>query len=569
MGFKNISKGIRSAMMAMTTLLAVQAVQAQAPTTVDCEKGLAYLVLTSESESFLYSVPVEGTPTATSIGSLGGSTYNALGYNSKDGFLYAIDNSDRTIYRIGANGGQVSVTLDDPTDILGTSAMFPPGSTQKRPYTAGDITNGGIYYLYNSATKNLVAVDLNTGKVTQRLNVGTELPTLTGQIDDIVFNPLNGKIYSVTSAKEVVEYDPAANTIAKIGTVGGALPTGLNGTMFIDMSGTLYVGSNTNNRLYSIANIATPPTNGTYTSAQFSAPSFPLDLKLLDGARCPKIVAPSAQNDSLCINAYGDYVLDIINNTNPVVDGVVKDNPGSFPINVRSVKLYVDSSAATPFDADGIIEIPSKGTFTLDATTGKITFKPAEKFQGEAVIWYTVNDNPGTTGYSPSTSNKARIKICSEKPLPVFFTSVTAELINGQLVVNWGTAWEANNNHFEIEVSHDGKNFKKIGDAASKAPNGFSATPLDYSATFDMNGGSLAGIAIFSMAFIALLFNRKNKMFYTLALVAGLGVFGFSSCSKSDAVGDVKTSNTLYVRVKQVDNDLSTKTSKVVTVVKK
>ncbi len=62
-------------------------------------------------------------------------------------------------------------------------------------------------------------------------------------------------------------------------------------------------------------------------------------------------------------------------------------------------------------------------------------------------------------------------------PLPVKLTSFTAEAVNQNVILNWATAAELNNNGFEIEKSLDGKHFEKI---AFVKGNGTSARVNKY-----------------------------------------------------------------------------------------
>ena len=51
-------------------------------------------------------------------------------------------------------------------------------------------------------------------------------------------------------------------------------------------------------------------------------------------------------------------------------------------------------------------------------------------------------------------------------PLPVKLISFTAKAIEKDAILNWSTATEKNNDHFEIERSNDGVNFTKAGDVS-------------------------------------------------------------------------------------------------------
>lgn len=74
-----------------------------------------------------------------------------------------------------------------------------------------------------------------------------------------------------------------------------------------------------------------------------------------------------------------------------------------------------------------------------------------------------------STGVWPSTANTTTVTrrgvvfiTSTDAPLPVKLTSFTAEQANQNVVLNWVTAVEINNNGFEVEKSFDGKNFEKI-----------------------------------------------------------------------------------------------------------
>ena len=67
--------------------------------------------------------------------------------------------------------------------------------------------------------------------------------------------------------------------------------------------------------------------------------------------------------------------------------------------------------------------------------------------------------------------------------LPVAFSYFSGRAEGSQVLLNWGTALEANVKNFEIERSVDGSTFLLRGTADSKAPGGNSSSPLDYSYT--------------------------------------------------------------------------------------
>lgn len=147
--------------------------------------------------------------------------------------------------------------------------------------------------------------------------------------------------------------------------------------------------------------------------------------------------------------------------------------------------------------------------------------------------------------------------------LPVTFGSVNAAVKNNNLSISWTTEKETANDHFEIEASADGQQFKKIATVTSKATNGNSDTALNYNWT---SNGSLP-IAAFSLVGLALIpfSNSGRRKVWTLALaVLSVGAFTIAGCSKS---GDAISNNSsYYIRIAQVDQDGTKTYSKVVRV---
>jgi len=77
--------------------------------------------------------------------------------------------------------------------------------------------------------------------------------------------------------------------------------------------------------------------------------------------------------------------------------------------------------------------------------------------------------------------------------LPVDFMSFTGQCKNDQVVLDWSTANEMNNDYFTIEKSSDGNSWQPIGTVKSK---GNSSNRQDYSFTPPENNGSLSWFRI-------------------------------------------------------------------------
>ena len=146
-------------------------------------------------------------------------------------------------------------------------------------------------------------------------------------------------------------------------------------------------------------------------------------------------------------------------------------------------------------------------------------------------------------------------------PLPVHFQTVSAVVKNEQLLVNWSTETETNNDHFLIQASNDGVNFKTIQTIQSKAADGNSNGTLEYSSTITLSTITAAGLLllIFGIGGASV---RKRKYGLCLLLLGGVLFFSCHKTELQNLIDDGK----LFVRIVQVDKDGTERTSKVVQV---
>ena len=148
--------------------------------------------------------------------------------------------------------------------------------------------------------------------------------------------------------------------------------------------------------------------------------------------------------------------------------------------------------------------------------------------------------------------------------VPVTMKDFTASISNGQLFVSWTTNTENNNSYFDIEISADGKNFKKAGTVLSKAPAGYSSSPLKYTCSMPLNKILLLGLGGMFTLLLLPMFKNKSRKYIVGATVIFSGLFIFNSgCKKMDLSAD-DTGKKLFVRIVQVDKDGIRSASKVV-----
>jgi hypothetical protein len=154
----------------------------------------------------------------------------------------------------------------------------------------------------------------------------------------------------------------------------------------------------------------------------------------------------------------------------------------------------------------------------------------------------------------------------TELALPVIWGSITAQLLNNALQVNWTVLTETNNDRFEIEASKDGKNFYKIGEVKTKADSGNSTTPTNYS--FSKNAKEVYGLLGISLFVLAIGFTRRKKIGLLLIAYSLLLIAFSAACNKKETPMETNKEGKLFIRIKQIDTDGNARYSKVIQAVK-
>ncbi len=147
--------------------------------------------------------------------------------------------------------------------------------------------------------------------------------------------------------------------------------------------------------------------------------------------------------------------------------------------------------------------------------------------------------------------------------LPVLFGHISATLKDNRLLVNWITETESNNDHFLLQLSSDGVNFKTIQTIKSKASDGNSSEPLEYSSAISFPALTAAGLLFLAFSMVRA---SAPKIKYRVLLFL-LGAISFGSCQKRDLFKSVDDGK-LFVRIIQVDKDGTETASKIIAVVK-
>ncbi|GMQ62826.1 DUF6923 family protein [Vallitalea maricola] len=221
----------------------------------------------------LYQIDlVTGSPTL--IGTITpNSSYNAIGFNVLDNYIYGYDITNNTIIRLSA---------DATADNLGTVPNLPA-----QAYNVGDVDLNGYLYLFRQNTNRFYVIDLDPNRSTylqlvdpannfqlQTSNFGVAITTQN--IADWAFNPVDGQLYAVTAAGQVIRINPITGAVTSLITAG--LPAANYGAVFFDIQGNFYAINNTNGNIYKITTTATTATATLFSTTVISTSN--------DGARC-------------------------------------------------------------------------------------------------------------------------------------------------------------------------------------------------------------------------------------------------------------------------------------------
>ncbi|HTG56708.1 MAG TPA: hypothetical protein VL943_10605 [Niabella sp.] len=227
-------------------------------------------------------------------------------------------------------------------------------------------------------------------------------------------------------------------------------------------------------------------------------------------------------------------------------------------------KYDVKNSTGTNFSDYAVgLAVASSGNFYLaiqGGTQGGV-YMLTRDVNGNFIM----SESPISAANDLGIADLATSYFPSSTVLPVVYGAISAQIVDRSLIVNWSTLSETNNDHFEIEVSKDGQRFTKAGTIDTKAINGNSDTAIDYnfSKTVDIPVAVMS-ISLLSLAIVALLVNRKNKLLFSAMMIMGVGL-AFASCSKSSDQVDVSGEGKLFVRIVQVDKDGKKSTSRIIT----
>ncbi len=187
--------------------------------------------------------------------------------------------------------------------------------------------------------------------------------------------------------------------------------------------------------------------------------------------------------------------------------------------------------------------------------------------KNDGTLWATGLNMSGQLGTGNNTDLNVFSLVSCNLVLPVRFGNVNADIEHQKLIVKWQTLQEIDNSHFEIEISRDGKMFKKIGTVMSKAQDGNSTTPMEYSFELVLQNNSLASLSLVPFLLLFSFIGKNKRKFLVLPLLFfGIASFLLLSCSKEQNIIPTNEKEIAFVRVKQVDKDSQAEFSNIIMV---
>ncbi|HWE57161.1 MAG TPA: Ig-like domain-containing protein [Acidimicrobiales bacterium] len=356
----------------------------------------------------------------TNIGSVnsGYTSYNAMGYDVQDNYIYAISTST-------SPGSVLKVAGDGTVTNLGVPSGLPAVQ-----YISGDMDNSGDLIVQTGTPNVFYSINVNTMTATQFTVSGS-----VGGANDMVW--INGSLYMVSgSTLYVVNLSTMTATSAPV----AGLASGNFGAAWSDKPDDLFVSNNANGQISQITGFtgATPTATLKVTGITTSNN---------DGAACKQasspFATPTATDDSYSVTA--DNTLSVT-----ATDGVLANDQGT----------NMTAAAVTG---------PSHGQLTL-GTDGSFTYTPTAGWSGPDSFTYQ-----GTDQYN-RVSNTATVTISVNLPTaPAAQNDSYSTAAGAPLTVVAATGVLANDSGTGIDVTADTQ--PADGQVTVNADGSFTYTP--------------------------------------------------------------------------------------------
>jgi len=259
--------------------------------------------------------------------------YNAVGYNVLDDYSYGLEQSSESLVRIGSNG------VTEPVfENIASSA-------------SGDMDRAGNLY-YRFRPTQLRSVNVTTGVVSN--TTFTVNGTAPGNVLDASYIN-NGTVEAFVGARDGALSIYNLTTLESSSVSIPGLPSGAYGASWGVVSGTLFVSSNTDGRIFEISDPLGTPTLVGFTSAEESREH--------DGFNCGLANAPISSAAEPIIGAAksAGSVTDNSDGTFSVTYTLLAENAG--PTNLFDIQITDDLTAAFGAPQANVGDVDTAGEY--------------------------------------------------------------------------------------------------------------------------------------------------------------------------------------------------------------
>lgn len=231
----------------------------------------AFIIQTPSSAPKAYSVELSTGSYVESSADMGTTkSYNGVGFNYHDNYIYGWDYQSGTLGKTGSNYqiNPLSVTKDADAAAAGN-------------FFVGDIAiDENVWYGYKK-NKGLFTIPLDDPNNYTMTLVSGSKANASYNITDFAFHPTDGYIYAVSNGSNgnLLQIDPLTAASTNLGTV--LVSSGSNftfGAQFFDLNGTLYISNNSDGKIYRVDMSGAEPTGELFAYGPSSSSN--------DGARC-------------------------------------------------------------------------------------------------------------------------------------------------------------------------------------------------------------------------------------------------------------------------------------------
>jgi len=367
-----------------------------------------------------------GNETYVAIGA-DGTNYNAVGYRIADGHLYGIRRSE--LIKIDA-AGTITVVANLPSSINSS-------------YT-GDFGDDGRLHISRGG-QNWFAIDVDTAEI-------TPMPGLSGDYGVADITNVYGIFYGVSSAGNLLRFDPNTQSVINLGAVSGLPGSGVSyGAAWSSAGGNLYVGRNSG-QIYQVTGysgetpvatqVASAPSTNSNDGASCSLAAAPPGIVDVDGPE-PE-TPPSTPEGQAAAEAHMEesetvytFPSEGLPDGPSCTTGADVDRPPRLAIDAAAVDaptvIYSSGNSPALDDFDVLSGLWSAGSGALEQThncgydyTALLRSQPLEHYVWEATVRGTGDVNHGgviVNQSSPSTRSGA----------------VLVDLADGGSTLRWGT----------------------------------------------------------------------------------------------------------------------------------